>query len=67
MNKTNQFLFNLIVSGINNNDSVEVKEPVIHKFKTQEEANEDGFYEATIRSNKKIYSWDEVYCEKNGD
>ena len=67
-------------------DSYEIKEPVIKKFKTQEEAkeyynkelkekmkgrgpnkikpNNDGYYEATIRSNKKIYSCDEVRCER---
>ena len=26
--------------------------------------NGDGYYEATIRSNKKIYRWDEIMCEK---
>jgi hypothetical protein len=68
------------------NDSEEIKEPVIKKFKTQEEAkeyynkelkdkmkgrgpnkiksNDDGYYEATIRSNKKIYTCDEVKCER---
>ena len=67
-------------------DSDEIKEPVIKKFKTQEEAkeyynkelkekiegrgpnkikpNNDGYYEATIRSNKKIYTCDEVKCER---
>jgi hypothetical protein len=67
-------------------DSDELKEPVIKKFKTQEEAkeyynkelkekmkgrgpnkikpNDDGYYEATIRSNKKIYTCDEVKCER---
>jgi hypothetical protein len=67
-------------------DSDELKEPVIKKFKTQEEVkeyynkelkdkmngrgpnkikpNNDGYYEATIRSNKKIYTCDEVKCEK---
>ena len=67
-------------------DSNEIKEPVIKKFKTQEEAkeyynkelkeimkgrgpnkikpNNDGYYEATIRSNKKIYTCDEVKCER---
>lgn len=64
-------------------DSDEIKEPVIKKFKTQEEAkeyynkelkkimsgrgpnkikpNDDGYYEATIRRNKKIYSCEEMY------
>jgi hypothetical protein len=67
-------------------DSDELKEPVIKKFKTQEEAkayynkelkekmkgrgpnkikpNDHGYYEATIRSNKKIYTCDEVKCER---
>lgn len=67
-------------------DSDELKEPVIKKFKTQEEAkeyynkelkekmkgrgpnkikpNDDGYYEATIRSNKKIYTCGEVKCER---
>ena len=67
-------------------DSDELKEPVIKKYKTQEEAkeyynkelkekmkgrgpnkikpNNDGYYEATIRSNKKIYTCDEVKCER---
>jgi hypothetical protein len=67
-------------------DSDELKEPVIKKFKSQEEAkeyyntelketmkgrgpnkikpNDDGYYEATIRSNKKIYSCDEVKIER---
>lgn len=67
-------------------ESEELKEPVIKKFKTQEEAkeyynkelkekmkgrgpnkikpNDDGYYEATIRSNKKIYTCDEVKCER---
>jgi len=70
-------------------DSDEIKEPVIKKFKTQEEAkeyfnkelkekikgkfrrgpnkikpNDDGYYEAIIRSNKKIYSCDEVKHER---
>jgi hypothetical protein len=75
-----------IVNGINNDDSVEVKEPVIHKFKTQEEgkkyykeelkdklkgrgpnkieANKDGFYEANIRGNKKVYSCEEINKER---
>ena len=64
-------------------DSDELKEPVIKKFKTQEEAkeyynkelkekmkgrgpnkinpNNDGYYEANIRGNKKIYSCEEIY------
>lgn len=67
-------------------DSVEIKEPVIKKFKTQEEAKEyynkglkekingkgpnkrspnaEGYYEATIRSKKKIYSCREIKCER---
>ena len=67
-------------------DSDYLKEPVIKKFKTQEEAkeyynkelkekmkgrgpnkikpNDGGYYEATIRSNKKIYTCDEVKCER---
>ena len=65
------------------NDSDELQEPVIKKFKTQEEAkeyynkelkgklngrgpnekkpNNDGYYEANIRSKKKIYSCEEIY------
>ena len=72
--------------GFSVDDSDELKEPVIKKFKTQEEAkeyynkelkekmkgrgpnkikpNNDGYYEATIRSNKKIYTCDEVKCER---
>lgn len=70
------------------NDSDEVshtsydKEPIIKKFKTQEEAKEyfketfesrgpnkrkpnvDGFYEATIRSEKRVYSCEDVYNER---
>jgi len=64
-------------------DSVELKEPVIKKFKTQEEAkeyynkelkekmkgrgpnkikqNDEGYYEANIRGNKKVYSCEEIY------
>lgn len=64
----------------------EIKEPIIRKFKTQEEAkeyyikelkgkmkgrgpnkikpNNDGYYEATIRSKKKIYSYDEIKHER---
>lgn len=67
-------------------DSDEIKEPVIKKFKTQEEAkeyynkelkpklggrgpnkikpNNNGYYQATIRSNKKIYTCHEVKCER---
>jgi hypothetical protein len=62
------------------------REPIIKKFKTQEDAkkyyndclksklcgrgpnikkmNNHGYYEATIRSNKKIYSCDEIKCER---
>tara|TARA_Y100000741_G_C18253313_1_gene558014 strand:- start:755 stop:2338 length:1584 start_codon:yes stop_codon:yes gene_type:complete len=62
---------------------VELKEPVINKFKTQEEAkeyynknlkakmngrgpnkikpNNDDYYEANIRGNKKVYSCEEIY------
>ena len=71
---------------VESDDSDETKEPVIKKFKTQEEAkeyyneelkkitggrgpnkikpNENGYYEATIRSNKKIYSCYEIKCER---
>ena len=71
---------------VSSDDSDELKEHVIKKFKTQEEAkeyynkelkekmkgrgpnkikpNDDGYYEATIRSNKKIYTCDEVKCER---
>jgi hypothetical protein len=67
-------------------DCNELKEPIIRKFKTQEEAkeyykkelkekmkgrgpnkvkpNKDGYYEATIRSNKRIYTCDDVKCER---
>lgn len=69
---------------ITSDNSEQIKEPVIKKFKTQEEAkeyynielkermkgkkrgprrknpNKDGYYEATIRSKKKIYSCDEM-------
>ena len=67
-------------------ESDEIKEPVIKKFKTQEEAkeyyinelkktmkgngpnirksNNDGYFEATIRSIKKIYSCDEILFDK---
>ncbi len=66
-------------------DSIEI-EPIIKKFKTQEEGkeyynnelkermggrgpnkikpNEDGFYEATIRSVKKIYSCEEIRSQR---
>lgn len=71
---------------LSNDDSDELREPVIKKFKTQEEAkkyynkelkekmkgrgpnkikpNNDGYYQSTIRSNKKIYSCDEVKSER---
>ena len=71
---------------VESDKSETTKEPVIKKFKTQEEAkeyynkelkeimkgrgpnkikpNDDGYYEATIRSNKKIYTCDEVKCER---
>ncbi len=71
---------------VTSDDTTELKEPVIHKFKTQDEAkeyynkelkekmkgrgpnkikpNHNGYYEATIRSNKKIYSCDEIKCER---
>jgi hypothetical protein len=71
-----------IVSGIDNYNEGDMKEPIIKKFNTQQEGkeyynkklkekmkgrgpnkiepNEDEYYEATIRSNKKIYSCDEV-------
>ena len=74
------------VASDDSDDSDELKEPVIKKFKTQEEAkeyynkelkekmkgrgpnkikpNDGGYYEATIRSNKKIYTCDEVKCER---
>ena len=66
-------------------DSYEIKQPVIKKFKTQEEGkeyykkelkekmkgrgpdkkypNNDGYYEATIRSIQKVYSCDELKSE----
>lgn len=66
--------------------AVEVKEPVIHKFATQELAkefyiremkqhfggrgpnkkkpNDDGFYEATIRSTTKVFSCEEIYNKR---
>jgi len=28
------------------------------------EKNADGYFEATIRSKKKVYTCDEVYCER---
>jgi len=68
-------------------DTEDDKEPVINKFKTQEEAkryyishlkdtlggrgpntvhhNGDGFYEATIRETKKVYSSKEIYTNRN--
>ena len=71
---------------VESDESDKRKEPVIKKFKTQEEAkeyynaelkdkmkgrgpnkikpNDDGYYEATFRSIKKIYSCDELKCEK---
>lgn len=71
---------------LSNDDSDELREPVIKKFKTQEEAkkyynkelkekmkgrgpnkikpNNDGYYQSTIRSNKKIYTCDEVKSER---
>ena len=74
------------VASDDSDDSDELKEPVIKKFKTQEEAkeyynkelkekmkgrgpnkikpNDGGYYEATIRSNKKIYTCNEVKCER---
>ncbi len=75
------------LSLVENTEVNEPKEPVIKKFKTQEESkeyynkelkkpdskgrgpnkvkpNEDGFYEATIRSNKRVYSCDEIRSEK---
>jgi len=72
---------------VENDDNDKIKEPVIKKFKTQEEAkeyyirelkeimkgrgpnkikpNNDGYYEATIRSKKQIYSCSEIFCERN--
>jgi len=71
---------------VDSDDSNDIREPIIHKFKTQEEVkeyynkelkskmqgrgpnkikpNENGFYEAVIRSNKKIYSCDEVRVQR---
>ena len=71
---------------VSSEESVEEKEPVIKKFKTQEEVkeyfnrelktkkgkrgpnrrtqNKEGFYEANIRSIKKIYSLDEIFEER---
>lgn len=71
---------------LESDESDEIKEPIIKKFKTQEEAkeyfnkelkekmkgrgpnkinpNNDGYYEATIRSNKKIYSCYEIMCQR---
>lgn len=77
---------NYIGFSISSDDSDELREPVIKKFKTQEEAkdyynkelkekmngrgpnkikpNNDGYYQATIRSNKKIYTCNEIKCER---
>lgn len=77
---------NYIGFSISNDDNDELREPVIKKFKTQEEAkeyynkelkekmngrgpnkikpNNDGYYQATIRSNKKIYTCNEIKCER---
>ena len=71
---------------VSSEESVEEKEPVIKKFKTQEEVkeyfkkelkqkfggrgpqkrkqNSDGYFEANIRSIKKIYSLDEIFEER---
>lgn len=71
---------------VESDDSDQIKEPVIKKFKTHEEGkeyyikelkermkgygpktkkpNKDGYYEATIRSNKKIYSFYEISEER---
>jgi len=71
---------------ISSDDSDNIKEPIIRKFKTQEEVkdyynkelkerlkgrgpnkikpNENGFYETTIRSNKRIYSYEEIKNER---
>lgn len=73
-------------NSLQSDETDEIREPVIKKFKTQLEAkeyynnelkekmkgrgpnlvkpNDNGFYEATIRSNKKIYSCNEVKCER---
>ena len=77
---------NYIGFSISSDDNDELREPVIKKFKTQEEAkeyynkelkekmngrgpnkikpNNDGYYQATIRSNKKIYTCNEIKCER---
>lgn len=71
---------------IESDDNDELKEPVIQKFKTQQEVkqyyinelkekmkgngpnkrspNADGYYEATIRSKKNIYSCNEIKTER---
>jgi hypothetical protein len=71
---------------VTSDDTNEISEPVIKKFKTQEEAkeyynkelkekmkgrgpnkikpNDDGYYEAVIRSNRKIYNCDEIKDER---
>jgi hypothetical protein len=71
---------------VESDNSGEIKEPVIKKFKTYEEVkeyyntelkekmkgrgpnkikpNNDGYYEATIRSKKKIYSCQEIKDER---
>uniref|UniRef100_A0A6C0JMK9 Uncharacterized protein n=1 Tax=viral metagenome TaxID=1070528 RepID=A0A6C0JMK9_9ZZZZ len=71
---------------VDSDDSDDIKEPLIKKFKSQDEAkkyfnsdmktklggrgpnkikpNDNGFYEATIRSNKKIYSCEEIRTER---
>uniref|UniRef100_A0A6C0DIR0 Uncharacterized protein n=1 Tax=viral metagenome TaxID=1070528 RepID=A0A6C0DIR0_9ZZZZ len=73
-------------SSASDDDDDETNDPVIKKFKTQEEAkeyyvkelkeimggrgpnkikpNENGYYEAVIRSTKKIYSCDEIKSER---
>ncbi len=70
----------------NKEDEIKEPEPIIKKFKTQDEAkeyynltlkekmkgrgpnrvksNNNGFYEATIRSNKRVYACDEIKYEK---
>jgi hypothetical protein len=72
---------------VDSDEDEEPKEPVIKKFKSQEEAkiyfisdlktktkgsrgpkkvnpNADGYYEATLRSKKKVYSCEEVRAER---
>jgi hypothetical protein len=71
---------------VSSDDSDELKEPVIKKLKTQEEAkeyynkelklklggrgpnkiksNDQGYYEANIRGNKKVYSCEEIYKDR---